>query len=128
VLTAHHKGHFVLKACSISPGEIPSQACFDANPLEFVSDELYGAPKDVNFPERAYIAPPDIAIKDSDNSAGKFFKVCLTDYLDLSYITMRSIYLFLDYHHLQLLKAIFTSTSTNCLVMFLVLFYFSGII
>jgi hypothetical protein len=35
-------------------------------------DELYDAPKDVNFPERAYIAPPDIAITDTDNDGGKF--------------------------------------------------------
>jgi len=128
VLTAHHKGHFVLKACPVSPGEIPSQGCFDANPLEFVSDELYGAPKDVNFPDRAYIAPADIAIKDSDNAAGKFFKVRPADYLDISSIIMRSIRRFLDHLHLHLFKAIFSSTSTNCLVMFLVLFYFSGII
>jgi len=76
VLTAHHKGHFVLKACPVSPLETPSQACFDAHPLEFVNDELYGAPKDMNFPERAYIAPPDVAIADTDSNGeqGKLFK------------------------------------------------------
>ena len=55
VLTAHHKGHFEVKACAISPGEVATQACFDSSPLTFVSDELYGAPPDPMFPERAYI-------------------------------------------------------------------------
>ena len=36
VITAHHKGHFEYKACPIQPGEVPTQACFDAHPLEFV--------------------------------------------------------------------------------------------
>ena len=54
-ITAHHKGHFEMRACPISHGEIPTQECFDANPLTFISDELYGAVPDVNYPERAYI-------------------------------------------------------------------------
>jgi len=57
VLTAHHKGHFEIKACPVNPGEVATQACFDLNPLEFVSDELYGAQQDSNYPVRAYIAP-----------------------------------------------------------------------
>jgi Lytic polysaccharide mono-oxygenase, cellulose-degrading/Chitin binding Peritrophin-A domain len=58
LLTAHHMGHFVYKACPVASVEdIPTQACFDANPLEFVQDMLYGAPRDANYPERAYIAP-----------------------------------------------------------------------
>jgi hypothetical protein len=69
LLTAHHKGHMELKACPVSPGQVASQACFDSHPLEFVSDELYGAPKDVNYPGRAYIAPPSVA--ETDNSDGK---------------------------------------------------------
>lgn len=59
VLTAHHKGHFEFKACPILPGEVPSQACFDENPLTFVSDKLYGAPPDPLYPERAYIPRVD---------------------------------------------------------------------
>ena len=55
VLTAHHKGHFEYKACPIQAGEIPTQACFDLHPLEFVHDIFYNAPVDPNFPERAYI-------------------------------------------------------------------------
>ena len=55
VITAHHKGHFEYKACPIQPGEVPTQACFDAYPLEFVEDKIYNAPKDTNYPERAYI-------------------------------------------------------------------------
>jgi len=52
ILTAHHWGHFTLKACPISPGQVPSQSCFDSNPLTFVEDTLYGAPSDPNYPER----------------------------------------------------------------------------
>jgi hypothetical protein len=48
-------GHFEFFACPISPGEVPTQACFDANPLKFVSDENYGATPDPLYPERAYI-------------------------------------------------------------------------
>ena len=55
VITAHHMGHFEYKACPIQPGEVPTQACFDAHPLEFVQDKIYNAPKDTNYPERAYI-------------------------------------------------------------------------
>jgi hypothetical protein len=54
-LTAYHMGHFEFFACPISPGEVPTQACFDANPLKFVSDENYGATPDPLYPERAYI-------------------------------------------------------------------------
>ena len=58
-LTAHHKGHYEFKMCPISPGQAPTQACFDANPLTFVTDTMYGATFDPNYPERAYI--PDSA-------------------------------------------------------------------
>lgn len=51
-LTAHHKGHFVFSACPISPGEIPTQECFDANQLTFVEDLLHGANYDPNYPGR----------------------------------------------------------------------------
>jgi hypothetical protein len=37
------------------PFEAPTQACFDANPLTFVTDTKYGATFDPNYPERAYI-------------------------------------------------------------------------
>ncbi|KAL9180759.1 hypothetical protein ACHAXT_011212 [Thalassiosira profunda] len=58
-LTAHHRGHFVFSACPIAPGEVPTQECFDANRLTFVSDMLHGGKYDPIYPERAYIAPPD---------------------------------------------------------------------
>ena len=64
-LTAHHKGHFEFKACPISPGQAPTQACFDAHPLRFVSDVLSPGESratanfDPNYPERAYIPPKD---------------------------------------------------------------------
>lgn len=52
-LTAHHMGHFEFKMCSILSGEVPTQACFDENPMTFVSGQ--GANIDLNYPERAYI-------------------------------------------------------------------------
>ena len=55
VLTAHHKGHFELKACPVAPGEVPTQACFDSNKLTFVEDKLYGALPDPLYPERGEI-------------------------------------------------------------------------
>jgi len=60
VITAHHKGHFTLKACAIEEGEIPSQDCFDENPLIFIEDKYYGANPDPDFPERAYIPPVNV--------------------------------------------------------------------
>ena len=54
-LTAHHKGHFEVKACPIAPGEVASQACFDEHPLTFEKDMLYGAVKHDEYPGRAYI-------------------------------------------------------------------------
>lgn len=55
VLTAHHKGHFEVKACPIAPGEVASQACFDEHPLTFEKDMLYGGVKQNEYPGRAYI-------------------------------------------------------------------------
>ncbi|KAL7466210.1 hypothetical protein ACHAXS_006500 [Conticribra weissflogii] len=63
ILTAHHKGHFVYKACAISPGEVPTQECFDSNPLTFVADDLYGANPDPNYPERAYIPNKEFPVQ-----------------------------------------------------------------
>lgn len=57
VLTAHHKGHFVFSGCPIQHGEVPTQACFDEYQLIFVEDVLHDANLDVNYPERAYVAP-----------------------------------------------------------------------
>ena len=58
ILTAHHRGHFIFKACPISSTvEVPSQECFDNHPLLFVKDALYGATIDTNYPERVYVAP-----------------------------------------------------------------------
>mmetsp|Transcript_15652 Transcript_15652/g.22296 ORF Transcript_15652/g.22296 Transcript_15652/m.22296 type:complete len:441 (-) Transcript_15652:100-1422(-) len=56
VLTAHHKGHFTYSACALSAGQTTAtQQCFDANKLMFVKDNLYGAPRDSRYPDRAYI-------------------------------------------------------------------------
>jgi hypothetical protein len=54
-MTAHHKGHFVLKACAISPGQTATQACFDRSPLRFISGE--NANPHPNYPDRAYLPP-----------------------------------------------------------------------
>jgi chitinase len=68
MLTAYHMGHFEYYACPISAGEVPTQACFDAHPLTFVSDTNYGAVPDPNYPERAYIPNNDYQglIKEGD--------------------------------------------------------------
>jgi hypothetical protein len=55
-LTAHHWGHAEVRACPF--GRASTQACFDANPLEFVQDNLYGMPKDAAHPERGYFKFP----------------------------------------------------------------------
>jgi Lytic polysaccharide mono-oxygenase, cellulose-degrading len=68
VLTAHHKGHFEFSACPIEPGGVATAACFDRYPLTFISDPLYDAPRDINYPKRAYIAPLTRALP--DNSGG----------------------------------------------------------
>ena len=63
LLTTHHKGHMEFSVCPIEnsvPMEVPTERCFANNMLEFVSDELYDAPFDPNYPERAYIAPASI--------------------------------------------------------------------
>jgi chitinase len=52
-VTAHHYGHFTLKACPL--GRESTQECFDANPLTFVEDTKYGMPKDLNNPGRAML-------------------------------------------------------------------------
>ena len=54
-LTAFHGGHFEFYACPIHWGDIPTESCFKAHPLEFVEDVMYKAPKDPNYPVRAYI-------------------------------------------------------------------------
>jgi len=78
VLTAHHKGHFEFKACKLDFKNqlVPTQDCFDANPLTFEKDLLYGAPQDDQYLGRAYVAPPDIDGKLSGGSpfSGMIFR------------------------------------------------------
>jgi hypothetical protein len=51
------KGHMELKVCKYGdPGMTLNQSCLDAHPLEFIQDLTHGIPKDVNHPERAYVA------------------------------------------------------------------------
>jgi len=70
ILTAHHKGHFEYRACPIGYGEVATKECFETYPLEFVKDDLYNAPKDPNYPERAYI--PLSSHSTVKDSAGKY--------------------------------------------------------
>lgn len=74
VLTAHHMGHFEFRACPLAQtGDIPTQACFDQFELEFVEDMLYGAPKDVNHPGRAYIPPAIDSVATAGSPSGKLY-------------------------------------------------------
>jgi hypothetical protein len=60
LITTHHKGHFVFSACPISKDSmevVPTAECFEKHKLTFVLDELYGANRDPNYPERVYLAP-----------------------------------------------------------------------
>lgn len=63
VLTAHHLGHFEVKACPIITGEVATQECFDAHPLMFISDEFYNAPADPLYPGRAHIPRSEYTTK-----------------------------------------------------------------
>jgi len=61
-LTAYHKGHFEVNTCAINhPEEVATQECFDAHPLTFVEDKLYGAPIDPIYPGRVYLPSSDFA-------------------------------------------------------------------
>ena len=64
VVTTHHKGHFEFSVCPIedlTPMSVPTADCFARNKLKFVSDNMYGAPQDPHYPERAYITPASMA-------------------------------------------------------------------
>jgi hypothetical protein len=63
VFTAHHKGHVEVMLCDDPVN--PTKACFDAHPLEFVSEEVGGAPPDPNYPERGYLRPNDGSVPDA---------------------------------------------------------------
>lgn len=65
-LTAHHQGHFEFHACPIQQqGQAPTEECFAAHPLTFVSEVLSPgenrapAVLDANYPERAYVYNSD---------------------------------------------------------------------
>ena len=50
-LISSNGGHFIFSMCPIEWGEVPSEECFKAHPLEFVKDNFYGATLDPNYPE-----------------------------------------------------------------------------
>ena len=54
-MTVYHKGFFEFYACPRNQAN--TQGCFNQYPLTFVSDKLYGAVKDNNYPMRAYASP-----------------------------------------------------------------------
>eukprot|EP00542_Grammatophora_oceanica_P007762 CAMPEP_0194065442 /NCGR_PEP_ID=MMETSP0009_2-20130614/85466_1 /TAXON_ID=210454 /ORGANISM="Grammatophora oceanica, Strain CCMP 410" /LENGTH=839 /DNA_ID=CAMNT_0038718285 /DNA_START=108 /DNA_END=2627 /DNA_ORIENTATION=- len=60
IIRANHRGYFEIGLCVMDGlgTDVPTQACFDANKLEMLEDELYGAPVDPAYPTRAYL-PPD---------------------------------------------------------------------
>jgi hypothetical protein len=61
-LTAHHWGHFEFFGCPIGQGQTASESCFNQYPLEFVRDLRFNAPKDPNYPRRAYIPPASMGL------------------------------------------------------------------
>lgn len=71
-LISSNGGHFQFSLCPIEWGEIPTQECFDQYPLEFVSDNYYGAYEDPNYPERIYIPDGDVTgrVDDLDGFPG----------------------------------------------------------
>lgn len=79
LVTTHHKGHFEFRTCPIStdslPMEVPTAECFAKNKLQFVSDELYHAPIDMNYPERAYLIPASRAVFTQDDFYGAQYKM-----------------------------------------------------
>ena len=70
VITAHHYGHVELRLCK--DWRAPTQACFDEHELEFVSDEIYGAPVDPANPGRGYLAPSAHIDMKVPSSPGQF--------------------------------------------------------
>mmetsp|Transcript_14891 Transcript_14891/g.21961 ORF Transcript_14891/g.21961 Transcript_14891/m.21961 type:complete len:175 (+) Transcript_14891:378-902(+) len=81
ILTAHHKGHFEFKACPMDDllEEVPTQECFDRNPLNLFKDELYGAPPDPHYPTRAYIPPSSYSgiVPDTTDVSGTLYQYTL---------------------------------------------------
>ena len=87
LVTTHHKGHFEFAVCPINGGgsdgipmEVPTADCFNNNKSQFISDELYGAPIDPQYPERAYIAPASVvqyseAIANVQSVVGAIYKM-----------------------------------------------------
>lgn len=61
-LTAHHWGHFEFYGCPITQGQTASESCFNQYPLEFVRDLRFNAPKDNNYPNRAYLPPASMGL------------------------------------------------------------------
>lgn len=78
-LTVHHMGHFEFSLCPLPPRDnttvatdhvarmpwstkdwsiTPSQDCLRTHKLEIVKDHLFGAPVDLQYPERAMIPLP----------------------------------------------------------------------
>ena len=70
-ILANHLGHLEFSACPMGSNE-PTDACFANHCLEFVSDPLYGAPKDTTFKYRAYLPPPDWSGLIADTSHPSF--------------------------------------------------------
>ena len=60
ILRTNRRGHIEVSVCNMDDnddGTAPTQDCFNANPLLFDQDLLYGAPIHNEYPHRAYIPP-----------------------------------------------------------------------
>eukprot|EP00522_Entomoneis_paludosa_P013138 CAMPEP_0172452308 /NCGR_PEP_ID=MMETSP1065-20121228/10024_1 /TAXON_ID=265537 /ORGANISM="Amphiprora paludosa, Strain CCMP125" /LENGTH=195 /DNA_ID=CAMNT_0013204351 /DNA_START=212 /DNA_END=795 /DNA_ORIENTATION=+ len=75
VLFNNNGGHAEFEVCSVDDGS-PTQTCFANHPLTFEEDLLYGAPKDPNYPYRAYVAPDSHGLEydtDAGNPQARLF-------------------------------------------------------
>ena len=56
-MTVFHFGHFEFSLCPAGDSGTPSQDCFRTHKLTVLKDNMYSAPLDPNYPERAMIPP-----------------------------------------------------------------------
>ncbi len=67
-LISSNGGHFQFSLCPLDWGDVPTQKCFDAHPLEFVKDNYYGASEDPNYPQRIYAPDGDVTGRVDDTT------------------------------------------------------------
>ena len=74
-----HGGHFEFHVCPIHYPQIPTEECFDKYPLEFISDEYYGALKDEEYPTRVYIPSKSAFVGSKDNNNGTMMERVMSE-------------------------------------------------